>query len=496
MKHSIKSFPFSFLVLGLLLCTLFLLPSYEAYADPIIDVVTLDVEDQAIASANTLTQTKHITGTIDGANYEIKVPAGWSNGTLMVFAHGYSPKTSDGGVDDGNATHPLPGLDEELLSKGYALAGSGYRDRGWAVEEGISDTLALTNHFSQTFGAPSRTILWGLSMGSAITFKSIELYPDVYDGAIGGCAIGAGSSMMWDAVLALALAYDVGFGWPEDEWGPINDVRDDITFRDDVLPVLTDDRSDPNYEGKREFIRRLSGIPNVPVWYNSAMTFATIFRAELEQRASGSPLQNENHVYTLSPQDKKDLKKLGIDADKMLGQMNARTNIKADPGPRSYIQNFADYTYNITKPVITLHTIQDQIVIVANESVYKEAIMAAGKSDLLYQVYSDGDGSILPSTHCLFTKEQLSTTLLVMDKWLDDIETPPTKADFPTDLHFVHDFEPPPWPITLIDASISDPTNLSLTEFGQSSVPDRAWFALLPMLIALAGFLYLRRRQP
>ena len=81
-----------------------------------------------------------LSGELHGAPYRIRVPANW-NGTLLVFAHGYRDKADHvGEVDNRNAdVAPSALLEAPLLAQGYALAGSAYRDNGWAVEEAIQD---------------------------------------------------------------------------------------------------------------------------------------------------------------------------------------------------------------------------------------------------------------------------------------------------------------------------------------------------------------------
>src|SRR6476620_12770455 len=76
-----------------------------------------------------------LSGELNGAPYRIRVPANW-NGTLLVFAHGYRDKADHyGEVDNRNAdVAPSAALEVPLLAQAYALAGSAYRDNGWAVE--------------------------------------------------------------------------------------------------------------------------------------------------------------------------------------------------------------------------------------------------------------------------------------------------------------------------------------------------------------------------
>src|SRR6266508_1271735 len=225
-----------------------------------------------------------LTGQLHGAPFEIRVPADW-NGTLVVYAHGYRDKADHPGeVDDRSAeAFVADPVEELLLDAGFALAGSAYSDNGWAVREGIRDTNRLVEHFASVVGRPDTTILAGFSMGSVITFEAIERYPGIYDGAIPSCAVGAGAPRAFDGTMAIQAAYDAVFGWPA-AWGAPGDVRDDLDFDTEVLPVLAAQLSAPGGAAGFEFIRRVAGTPEGPEWPFAVMFFVTEGRAELERR--------------------------------------------------------------------------------------------------------------------------------------------------------------------------------------------------------------------
>ncbi|MCM3870165.1 MAG: hypothetical protein ND895_05640, partial [Pyrinomonadaceae bacterium] len=96
-----------------------------------------------------------LSGELFGAPYRIRVPAVW-NGTLLVYAHGYRDKADHPGeVDNRNADiAPSAALETALLAGGYALAGSAYRENGWAVDEGIKDTRNVALLFHLTVARP------------------------------------------------------------------------------------------------------------------------------------------------------------------------------------------------------------------------------------------------------------------------------------------------------------------------------------------------------
>lgn len=401
-------------------------------------------------------------GEINGAPYRIKVPAVW-NGTLLVYAHGYIDKADHPGEVDirtANAS-PSPALDPVLLAQGYAIAGSAYRDNGWAVEEGIQDTKALVNYFRANVARPDRTILWGFSLGSVITFDSMERFGGIYDGAIAACAVGAGATRTWDNAADLFLAYDVVFGAPS-TWGSVGDIRDDVDFESEVQPKLIAEVSNPANFPKFEFLRLVSGNPGrgiqpppppffYPFWAFTDFFFVTEARGELERRAAGPVVQNANHVYSLTPQEKAYLNALGVPTavtDAWLAQMNARTNIVPPNHSRNYLEHYANYTGKIKNPVLTMHTIVDGLVIVSQESAYRETVAAAGRSNSLFQVYTTGAqlGAVPGNIgHCDFTPQQLLTSVAAIDSWVRT-GVRPTAASFPPALGFAPSFTPPPFP--------------------------------------------------
>jgi hypothetical protein len=82
---------------------------------------------------------------------------------------------------------------DSLLQRGYALAGTAYQDNGWAIEQGLADVRALTEHWV-------------------------------------ACTVGAGAPRgVADATVALRLAYEVTFGIPASR-GTVGDVHEDLDF--------------------------------------------------------------------------------------------------------------------------------------------------------------------------------------------------------------------------------------------------------------------------
>ncbi len=374
-----------------------------------------------------------VTGELNGVVYRIRVPADW-NGTLLVYAHGYT-----------GANPPILALQAAevttLLSRGFALAASRFEGTGWNVKEGMQDTVALTSYFRDTIGRPTRTIMWGGSMGGLMTLGLIEKFPGLYDGAVALCPPASGTPRRFDLGLDIALAYSVVFDW-RPEWGTPGNLRDDLNYVTEVLPYLN---LTIDQKGPWEFIRLLNKIPEdsfyAPLYFNRTnMYFATGVRAELEHRAGGPISSNIGRKYELSADDKLYLwTEFGINANPLLAQMNLPANkYAADRNARNYVEHYVNPSGRITRPVITMHTSGDALAIPSHEDAYRKQVEARGNLDLLVQQYASG------IAHCAFTPDQDLAAIDAMMYWLDTGIRP--DQSFFTSPGFLPNFVPEPWP--------------------------------------------------
>src|SRR6185503_19986124 len=342
-----------------------------------------------------------LSGEIHGAPFRIRVPEIW-NGTLLIFAHGYRDKADHPGeIDNRNAdVAPSAALEAPLLAQGFALAGSAYKDNGWSVGDAIQDTKNLAVFFRDNIAQPQRTIIVAASLGTFVGYRSMEQFNGIYDGALCLCSAGADATRRWDSGIPLYLAYDVIFGIPA-SCGTIGEVRNDIDFDTEVLAKLVPELSNIANFPKFEFLRLVAKNPGrgitpppppafFPGWALTDFFFITEARAELQRRAGGPIVQNLDQEYTLTPAETAYLAGIGLPGpvvDAWLAQMNARRNIKAKESARNYVRNNTDFNGKIKKPILTVHTITDPLLVVANESAYAELNASAGKQDLLFQTY-------------------------------------------------------------------------------------------------------------
>lgn len=393
-------------------------------------------------------------GVRNGAAYKIRVPDSW-NGVLLMYSHGYAyTERYDVNQFNFSFADAAPGgepMESFLLNKGYALAGTAFSSKGgWQIKEAIRTLNSLLGFFRGKVGNPDKVILIGYSMGSLIGINAAEK-KSFYDGVIAGCTLGAGTTGTFsDLTGAYSLAYDVLFGWPA-SWGTWYDVRDDLSFQNEVLPVLISQLQDPNNFGKFEFLRLIADATSEGFYVNDPdmnlsflfliQFFVTEGRAEIEVRAKGPIVENITHYYSLPPEDIGYLSELGVDANQVLDQMNASTNITTKFPQKKYMDKYFDPSGDLNVPLISIHESKDGLAPPYHETLLLETIQNAGEDNMFLQVFTGDVG------HCTFTQEQVLETVNAMEYWIDQ-GVKPTTGFFPADLGFLqNDYIPPPFPI-------------------------------------------------
>ena len=122
-----------------------------------------------------------IGATSDGAPYVIQVPVNF-NGTAYIWSHGYRynvdlpaaiPFVGGYKITNTPVPGPIVGADtsviQYLLSKGYAVMGSGFARQGWNADSGVATDMELITTFKAKFATTTHISAWGESLGGFIT---------------------------------------------------------------------------------------------------------------------------------------------------------------------------------------------------------------------------------------------------------------------------------------------------------------------------------------
>jgi pimeloyl-ACP methyl ester carboxylesterase len=122
-------------------------------------------------------------GTRAHAGFIIEVPPQW-NGDLVMWAHGFRGQGTVLTVDP-----PAFALRQKFLDEGFAWAASSYAGNGYDVRTGVLTTKDLADFFAQSVHRPHRTYITGVSMGGHVIGRSLEQFPDYYEGALPMCGV-------------------------------------------------------------------------------------------------------------------------------------------------------------------------------------------------------------------------------------------------------------------------------------------------------------------
>ncbi len=371
----------------------------------------------------------------DGAKYLIEVPDNW-NGTVLLYSHGYvTPGSPLVARDVGDtATRGF------LLGAGYALAGSSYATNGWALEQAIPDQIATLDIFDATAGTPKRTIAWGHSLGGIITAGLLQTHSDRFDAALPMCGVVAGGVAVWNEgldgqfVIKTLLAPTSSL-----QLVRITNPGANFVLSEQVLGAAQ------STAAGRARIALAAAVGDLPGWFDSASPepaatdfttqeinqfkwlsqvdgpFLFFLRAELEARAGGNPSWNTGVNYAKQLGNSIDsaevqalYQQAGLNLSDDLAALAAAPRVSADPGAVEYLTNHIVFNGDLGgKPVLTIHTTGDGLVLNSDEQAYRSVVQDAGDSQLLRQAFVHRAG------HCTFTPAETIAALQALVSRLD-----------------------------------------------------------------------------
>jgi pimeloyl-ACP methyl ester carboxylesterase len=399
----------------------------------VITILVLCTANIARAQANLTTKTGSLS---DGATYLMQVPNNW-NGTLFLYSHGYVvPGSPNPAVDVGD-----PATGAFLLANGFALAGSSYATTGWAIHEALNDQIAALDLFDSTFGHPVATIAWGHSLGGIITAGLIQRNPKRFTAAQPMCGVLAGGVATWNTALDAEFAFQTLLA-PNAGLQVVNITDPDANLKL-AEEVLASAQATPQGRAR---IALGAALSNTPGWFTPTspepsptdfasqeanqflwdqqidFPFVFAFRAELEARAGGNVSWNTGVDYRKQLEKSVDRDEVwalyqtaGLSLEADLDTLNRATRIKANPNAVEYVKRNIVFDGQIDIPVLTMHTKGDGLVVVENESAYKDVVdRLDDNSRLLRQTFIDRAG------HCAFTPAE---TIAAVETLLQRLET-------------------------------------------------------------------------
>ncbi|GCL66217.1 alpha/beta hydrolase [Pseudaquabacterium pictum] len=360
--------------------------------------------------------TSRYAGVLDGASYQIEVPANW-NGKLVMYAHGFR----------GNIpalTVGPPSIRRHLIQQGYAWAASSYSRNYYDVRAGVEDTNKLVLNFNtittaagRTLAAPSRIYITGHSMGGHITGAAIEaeaaataVNKVAYHGAVPMCGV-MGDAELFNQFAAVQMSAQALAGLPKYPSANWADISTQVTST-----LFTTFPSVPTATGAK-FVSVLQNITGGPrplfaqglafggsfpsMWgalggdgtitgiLNASILDTNAFTYKIDGDEAGSTALNAAALKLTAAPEANRLRRDGL---RWIPQINGEIKI----------------------PVVSIHTLGDLFVPFSMQQVYQKRVAAKGNSQWLVQ------RAIRGASHCDFTVAEQVDAFEAMVKWERD----------------------------------------------------------------------------
>ncbi|UXI68445.1 hypothetical protein [Tahibacter amnicola] len=351
-----------------------------------------------------------------GAAWRIAVPDDWrAGGPLVLYQHGLNFA-----IDDDPSLGPLEDI---ALAQGYAIAASGFSQRGWALFRAIDDNRELLQIFRTQVGDPGELVPFGGSMGGLVALKLAE-EPDfkpLVKGALALCPVVA-ASRAWDSGLDLRLAYDVVCdgvnagelkeGAPPYPWAyNLNDIPqnlDYLEFDPDVRRALYNVTvctgitlpESIRTNGMRQRLSRLQQFTGITdekflmtnIAY-STFVLSDVLRAP-DKMGGRNPFGNTGAHYGDADMN---LRIRRVDADPLAAvEFRWRSDFRGDVG---------------TARILSLHTSDDQLVVPAHQHELRRRV---GADQLVSAIVRETTPS-----HCGFSDREGAAAWEALRRWKD-----------------------------------------------------------------------------
>ncbi|MEU9949820.1 hypothetical protein, partial [Streptomyces sp. NPDC047939] len=341
------------------------------------------------------------------AAYYVEIPPEW-NGELVVWAHGLQ-----GDEKILRAEPPPAGLRKEFIEQGYAWAASSFPTTGYNVGPAVTSSRDLAEYAaSEVLGhRPERTYITGGSMGGHVVARSLEEYPQSYDGALSLCGQ-VGDRRLYDYFLDANLAAQALAGVDA------HPVGDDYATK--ALPLIKErlgltglmPGGTPTTVAGRQYqqmFTELSGGPRpgadaaLGMYVDAMLQFAP---------ATGGSSQTQNlttHYKPTTPAD------INPTVERVAPESwDERNSMELKDMPRVLGRPGV--------PLMSIHNIADMLVPLSMQQTYTKAVAAKGQSDLLV------NREIRSATHCDFSDVELSKAWKDLTRWVERREVRGAKA--------------------------------------------------------------------
>jgi pimeloyl-ACP methyl ester carboxylesterase len=342
-----------------------------------------------------------------GSIYRICMPPPASyNGMLVIWAHGFQDAGTPVSIPEDQLCTEEFCIPEIVNALGFGFATNSYRKTGLAILEGKADILDLVNIYAAQKGAPSKVFLVGASEGGIITALSVEQHPDIFSAGLAACGpIGdfpAQINYFGDARATFNYFFPGVIPGPPFAPPPTLVSNWQAYYDAVVKPAVFDPANRPRLDQWVRVARlphdAANYLDSLAVSVEDVLRYSVVNLPDAAATIGGFPFGNTGRWYT------------GSDNDLLLNLFVPR--IAVDPAALQVMQMQYQTTGILQRPLVTLHTLQDQQVPYFHEQLYTLKTLASG-SFLTRHV----NFAVDRFEHCNFTVQEVVGSFVTMLIW-------------------------------------------------------------------------------
>jgi pimeloyl-ACP methyl ester carboxylesterase len=348
-----------------------------------------------------------------GSSYELYLPRNW-NGTAVFYAHGIRDVLEP--VSLRNQDN-IAAIRDRLGQLGIAVAYSSFSENGYAEKDGAERTHQLRGLLTSQFGAPSRSLLVGHSLGGLIVLDLAERFSNQYDGVAAMCGVAGGTQAEIDHMANVRLLFDMFY--PGILPGSYNVIPPGFVITPAMQgQIVAAIMANPTGLAIIASVAQSNlafnpASPSAQTQMVQSLITALSFHARGADNVlslmNGFPFDNSQTVYSAAAISL--LPPAVLNA--VLGQINANApRTSGDPSALNYTNRNFTPSGALQIPTLTLHNRWDPLVPFFHETMLSGRVNAAGADGLLLQRTKFEYG------HCNFTVDEQVQAITDLDAWV------------------------------------------------------------------------------
>jgi pimeloyl-ACP methyl ester carboxylesterase len=308
-----------------------------------------------------------------GSIYRICMPPeGEYNGNLVIWAHGFQDAGTPVSIPEDQLCFGGVCLPDLITGLGFAFATNSYSKTGLAVLQGKDDVLDLVEIFAAQKGQPAKVFLVGASEGGIITALAVERHPEVFSAGVAACGpIGSFPyqiNYFGDARATFEYFFPGVIPGNPFEPDPGLAAGWSTYYEQVVQPIVFH----PVNRARLDQWVRVARLPfdaadyltTVEVSVEDVLRYAVVNLNDATATLGGFPFENRQRWYA------------GSDNDLLLNIAVPR--VAADPAAVLAMNTSYATSGVLQRPLVTLHTLQDQQVPYFHETLYALKTLASG----------------------------------------------------------------------------------------------------------------------